>query len=44
MLNDNCAVDDAKQEAVLLKRAATGGMFGRVQMDCRLSSILEVLF
>jgi CHASE3 domain sensor protein len=44
MLNRDGAVDDAKQEAVVLKRAATERMFDRVEMESRPGSILRVFF
>jgi CHASE3 domain sensor protein len=44
LLDSDAAADDAKQEAFSLKRAATEGMFDHVQTECRISSILKVLF
>jgi CHASE3 domain sensor protein len=44
LLDSDAAADDAKQEAFSLKRAATDGMFDHVQTECRISSILKVLF
>jgi CHASE3 domain sensor protein len=44
LLDDDDAIDSAKQEALSIKRVATDGMFDRVQTECRLRSILGLLF
>jgi len=44
LLDDDCAVEDAKREALSLKRFTTDGMFERVQTEGEIGSILEKLF
>jgi CHASE3 domain sensor protein len=44
LLDNDEAVDDAKMEAVSLKKLVTDGMLDRVQTERKIRSILEVLF
>jgi CHASE3 domain sensor protein len=44
VLDDDDAVDNAKQTALLLKRIATDGMFDRVKTEYGWGSFLNVLF
>jgi CHASE3 domain sensor protein len=44
LLDNDDAIDDAKMEAVSLKKLATDGMLDRVETERKMRSILEVLF